>query len=110
MDWWILIPAYCFAIPRQVDLVTGQVSPLLKKKGSKKRATLYFSLVVKDPANGGNVRYVDMQADDADMCTFLSTRMTLLCIDMKNDEAWLDRHYDMSNPEACKKVGGKAAQ
>ena len=73
------------------DLVRGRKTELLAKKGKKNKEDLYFSVLAGD-------KTINLEADSPDVADFLSTRMTLLIIDVKKDEDWLDRHYNPPPP------------
>ena len=69
------------------DVKRGRSTDILKRSGRDSKSASYFSLVTAD-------RTLDFCAPSPQMATFIATRITILIIDARQDEAWLNRYYD----------------
>ena len=73
-----------------IDSITeirrGMSTDVFKRTGDASRSDRYFSIVSSE-------RTLDLEAQSAQQCDFLASRLTLLILDLQRNETWLHDYY-----------------
>lgn len=73
-----------------IDEITGirrgMSTEVFQRTGNASRSSRYFSII-------SDSRTLDLEAESAQQCDFLASRLTLLILDLQKNEHWLREYY-----------------